>query len=286
MSSNSQSMFARTINEHTNALRASVEQCIRQFFSPSANDRRSSAETAFASAERLKAMLIAADRPAWLVELASNLQIAIQHHSNENSIAALQAIAILQPRLKSHQWDIAQLEATGHFDFDAVFEKCRKECRITELFDEVIEWLQKIVESDDVDSRRMVQELEQVIATLKKSRTGSYLAQRSAWSFLKTWMHHSKWEYLTKIPLIGPLMKGLHKTLEDGDKRMVELHEAMQAEVEAKIIKDFPMIAYSPIALPVIEYEGTAGAEIIDAEIVNAAKDGDEPKRDKSATQS
>lgn len=209
-----------------------------------------SLQRANAAADNLISILHPSDRPSWLTTLRDQLSEAIQHSNNTNSVDPILTIANLKPQLDRHKWDMESLESHQAFDFDEIFERHRAESKIPELFEAVIDCLEQIVASGHVDSVSMVCELEEVIATLKKSKNGSYFSWRNGWIFFRAWMHNAKWEYLFKTPLLGPLMKSLHQTIKDCDAGMVKVEEETHEEIENKLSVEFPKLAYEPIALP------------------------------------
>ena len=66
------------------------------------------------------------------------------------------------------------------------------------------------------DDLSLINELNYIIDTLIAARTGSYFATGSAWSFFTQWMQNTIWELISDLPIVGPAMRGLRKTLDDG----------------------------------------------------------------------
>lgn len=254
MATPSETFFKRTLDQKTQEARDAVAMCIRQYLAPKPDQRHSSAKAAFEAIGRIIEMLHQTDRPDWLLQLQSRLEVATHHHSDSNGIEAVHAIAShLYPQLQRHQWHIGSEEDALGFDFDAVYERFRNESRLPDLFDEIIKCLKDLVDTDAIDSVRAIRELNNIIATLHRARIGSYFATRGAWYFVTTWFKNTGWELLSSIPVAGSAAKGLRKTLEDANKEMKSLHDKIQAELESQISADFPLLEYKQPVFPKLE---------------------------------
>lgn len=171
MTPSSETMFKRNLAYLTAGLHNEVNNCINAYLSPNNADRRNASEKALAAAERLSNTLAPQDRPAWLADLIMRLQIARNQHDGVQSIEPLQEIATrFYPQMKTHIWAFNEPEMPSSVDFDNLFENCRNECRIPELFDQIIAILNEIAQSGHVDSIKMLDELKKVIATLEKRK--------------------------------------------------------------------------------------------------------------------
>jgi len=250
----SESFFSRTLDQKTDEARKAVDECIKQYLSHNPKKRDSAAQTAFAAVDRIFQLLHSNDHPAWLPLLHRDLNFAKNHSQDNNGVVAVLRIASeLYPQLLNHQWNVGTSESASGFDFDAIYEKYRAECRISDLFDELIKNLKEIVASDAIDSVTALRELNKVIATLHSARKGSYFATRGAWYFVATWFKNTGWELLGTIPVAGSVVKGLQKTFEEGDVKMKALHDNIQSDFETQIASDFPRLEYRAPALPAIE---------------------------------
>lgn len=211
----------RMLRHHTGELGNQIDTCLAAFLGPSNEPRSQSASTALECSNRLLSFLSPEDRPEWLKELSRNLQLAYENHSTAASVGPMRRVMELRPEIDRHDWKVSTTPIL--FDFDEIFEACRDECMVPELFDEVISWLQQIVDSGEVDDDRILRSIESMIASLRRARNGSYVATVNGWPFLKAWAKNSMWEFLASIPAISPLVKGFRKTLTDGDGRIEQM---------------------------------------------------------------
>jgi hypothetical protein len=255
MVSNSESFFQRTLDEKTTEAIAAVQECVTAFLAADPGGRQKNATSASDAVNRIVKMLHPQDRPYWLTQLLSSLELAKNHHNDYNGIEAMQKIASeLQPALIRHKWKLADIESAEGFDFDAIYSKYKGENKIPELFDEIIAAMTRIVESREIDSVKALNELLQVIATLKNARNGSYFATRNAWFFVATWFKNTGWELLSDIPVLGATVRGLRKTMEDMNDGMQNMHDQIQEDLGNQLIQGFPRLEYHAPYIPKLEY--------------------------------
>jgi hypothetical protein len=178
------------------------------------------------------AVLAKSDTPSWLRDLTSGLNNYVRE--SWTSADFLQNFVSFKTSLDNHQWvfDAASEKA---FDFDAVYEHYKKESRLPELFDEVIRILQEIHSSGAIDSNSMLSALGKVIATLKKSKGGTYFAFDSAWNFLISFVSNYMWGLLGEIPTLGPALKALDKAITEMTVEMATFREGVTNELQIRV---------------------------------------------------
>jgi len=130
------------------------------------------------------------------------------------------------------------------YDFDQLFEKFRSESKLPVLFDSLIEILEKIGESNEIDSRKIVDSLNKLIATVKKNKNGSYFSTRCMLDLFTSVFRKFLWAELIKIPGLDSLLKALQETFQELDNEMANIHENMKTEMTKKFSSEFPFIGY------------------------------------------
>lgn len=200
------------------------------------------AKRAYGRAVSLSELLPAKRVPNWLDSLKKNLSaLAGEFRGNRPLLA--ETIVLLRGQLESHHWDF---EPGPQVDFEAMCNNYYREYGIESLFTEVIRLLEAIIASGEIDSLRMKQSLEDVLAVAKKGKSSSFLAQMFTWNFLKEWMRNSVWEYAYLTPLAGPLVKALKKTIDEGSEKFEQVgHNA--EEMVATAADQFLITSYLPV---------------------------------------
>lgn len=255
----------RFVNEKHNELAASLDQFVNALVSENLEHKKKIAEATRSKASDLRASISQQDRPSWLDQLVSNLNLFIADKWKQPDI--INYLINNVPSIKNHKWVFENPDKIG-FDFDAIFEHYKSNSRLPELFDEIIKILEEIQNSEEVDSVAMMSALGKVISTLKKNRDGSYFSINGAWSFLISFLQNYMWAELAKIPVLGTAMESLEKTIKETNEEMFKVHSEAQEEMkntvenEVKGLKkktkfDFVEYNKSGAMLPYLESEST-----------------------------
>jgi len=242
--------FLRFVNERFQDFKCRLTELMRVLPLEDLNEKASKAAATLDRARLLRGALAERDRPAWLAPIESSFQQYCGSPRDQNlAVRLLETVARFFPAIDDHKWAF-DFSGDEPFDFDGVYERFRAESRIPELFDKLIELLEQIVQSEEIDSRKIIQTLQTIIATLKKNRTGSYFSLIGTWTFVRSYLKNVAWEVISNVQVLGPLIAALRKTLEELDTNVCDLHQKMVSELQPKLTAEFPKIVYAPLGLP------------------------------------
>lgn len=232
MTESSTEVFVRLIKSKHESLIKSLTRLQRALVGEDIEKKVVYARKALEEATALSSLLTDPDKPNWLQPLYQRLQT----YSNNPSVEAynfLQAVIPLIEPILNHDW-FGSTHKTA-LDFDAIFEKYKKESRLDELFQEIIRILESILESGEIDSNSMLRALERMISTLRSCKKGSYFHINSSWEFLVNFIQNYLWEELSKIPGLGSAATALRKTLEETNEEMFKVHKSVKKELEKSV---------------------------------------------------
>ncbi len=225
---NSLDYFIRQIQEKHSALVNSSNVLIQTLAGEQLPGKYVASEHTNKLAISLSDSLASADRPGWLVTT-----IIYTQRFNEKTWTAGELLVNFlkyKTELDTHQWQFDQ-PVDQAFNFDAIFERFRKESQLPRLFDEIVVMLDAIKASDTVDSRKMHDALSRIVATVKKGKTGSYPAFTGAWQFLISFLENFLWAELSKIPVLGTITDSLRKAINETSEEMNKLNADMRTEI-------------------------------------------------------
>ena len=255
----------RFVTQKHNELKGSLKQLVNILVSENLEEKKTQAKKSLDMSNDLRAAISDQDCPSWLNSLIDALKQFIGGRSNQNGLITHLITNLSQ--INNHKWAF-DAQAEKSFDFDSIFEHYKAQSRIPELFDKIIEILEEIQSSGEVDSVSMMTALGKVIATLKKNKDGSYFSLNSAWAFLISFLKNYMWGELSKIPVLGTAMEALEKTIKETNEEMFKVHSSVQSEMkktvesEVKGLKqktNFDFVGYdkSGNSLPQIESSST-----------------------------
>ncbi len=210
--------FLRFVNERYNDFKSRLTELMQVLCLNDSAEKARRAKLALEAAKSLEAALASQDRPAWLQPLAAALQ-TYQPDQAHLAQPLMQAIGNNCAAATNHQWAF-DFSDEHPFDFDGLYERYEAESKIPELFDKLVELLDEIVQSGQIDSIRVLHTLETIIATLKKNRSGSYFGVLGTWNFVATYLKNIAWDTFLEVPILRVPVKALRETMEQLDKEV------------------------------------------------------------------
>ncbi len=236
MTSNDSVQFhQRFVTEKHNELISSLNLLVNVLVSENIEKKKTVSEATLKKALALKASMSKKDSPPWLVPLIKGLEALLDNKWQQADLMN-SLIKNLEP-IRNHKWVFDDPDKKD-FDFDAIFEHYKSQSRLSELFDEIIKILEEIKTSGEVDSLSMMTALSKVISTLKQNKDGSYFSLNSAWSFLISFLKNCMWAELAKVPVLGPAMEALEKTINEANDEMFKVHSEIQNEMKNTVEKE------------------------------------------------
>lgn len=246
----SETAFLRMVDERYGQFRDRLREFAATLAGTNQQDKIEKASRLLAAASALKDALADPDQPTWLQPITTATQNYSQHPTNGHVIGVLaDAIGTHYGAAVQHDWAFMPSD-DGAFDFDALYELHQSQSQIPVLFDKLIESLEKVVQCDDLDSRRAIHALEMIIATLKKNQKGSFFSLICTWDFTAVFIKNVAWELLAEIPGLRAVVKAVRETMGEIDTAMTKLHRDVATDLHKKLAVEFPALEYRPIPLP------------------------------------
>jgi len=202
--------------------------------SPQKEARLSSTKAVFDNANALSEQLAPADRPQWLTALIQACNLYIEKTNKNQSVTSeLRLIIGSEKSATDHSWEAARSNLSPLLDFDEILERHRNNEVVNLLFDQLIESLEKIIDSDELDSRRATEDLERLIATLKKSKKGTFQAQVFSFDFAKGWVKNFAIEWVKDTKVAKVAHAAATKTVDELDITFDEARQEIQAVIDS-----------------------------------------------------
>ena len=157
--------------------------------------------------------------PSWLDELLQNTTRYRMKHTNGIAtwIAHLKSLIANAPLVENHTWFQTEEEHDPAFDVDQLINAARAEYKIDELFERIIETLRGLSVSEELDSARAIRDLEEIIAILRRAKSGSFHAQYTSWEFARRFVPNLISAYLKRSDLTGPAIEAFEQTAQELD---------------------------------------------------------------------
>lgn len=241
--------FTRLVKERHQELISASQSLLISLAGENQEKKLSAAQHTLKIAIDLRAVISNNDIPSWLTDTIYQLQNFTNTHRTADLIINFVNI---KPLIEKHQWIFDQ-NTDKSFDFDSIFEHFKNESRLPELFEQIIRILEEIESSGEVDSLTMCRALGKLIATIKKSKDGSYFSLISGWEFLLSFLNNYMWGELSNIPVLGPMFEALSQTIKETNDEMFKVHNQVQNEMVRTVTADVKILASKP-SFPFITY--------------------------------
>lgn len=238
----------RATSEHIEKLVAERHNAVRQSYEAlliaiAANDRQSVQEKNARLLEELQALgaVVAREHwPDWLASLINNTNRFKTNHSNGQAtwVAHLKCLMQNYDQMQNYQW-FAEPDAKPAFDVDQLIAKAKAQHKVDDLYQGVIQTLQALADSGEMDSVKAVKDLEAIIQILKNAKKGSFSSQIAAWSFARRFVPNLISAYAKRSDVVGPAIEAFEKTAEELDVNFKKAAEQVVLELNAAVKDGF-----------------------------------------------
>lgn len=235
--------FLRLLKEKHAALITEIDSLLKALVLSDANTKTVQNNSALRAADDLARCLSSNDRPNWLLTLTSYLQWYRDNgNTPEASYTHVKHIISIDQALKEHVWQTSDND--NSYDFEAIYRRFYNESRLQVLFDELVTTIEKIMDSGEIDSKRLSSLLDKLTATIKKNKSNSYFSIMNTWNFIISLLKNYLWEELTNIPALGTLLTALLNTIKEVDSELASIHKQIANDIKSQCDTDFSLLTY------------------------------------------
>jgi len=243
-------IFINALNKNINALKESLGKFLGFIASGNKSSLSKQATDVQSKVRNLKDILPEENWPKWLQTLDKNIDIYINNRfenlPGDQLRNILNFLDTSYNLIQSFKDSLNLEESVVYYDFDEVYRHYRDNSRIPELFNKIIEILEKIINSDKIDeiSIKNMNKLKSIIATLYKTKKGSYFSLLSTWNILTVYSRNLVKEITKKIPVLNVFYNAYEKTLEEMEPEIKNLHDNVKKDFQEKFKLTFSFLPY------------------------------------------
>lgn len=235
MNNESLNIFLRLVQEKHEQLKSQVTALIKVFVQENIDSKKVQADRCNTAAEDLARALSVKDHPNWLKEIIRWTKWYSDNYKiKDSTFSAFQKIMPLITQLNNHQWVFTENMGDEDFDFDKLYERHKKDGKLEDLFDSLINIIAQMVASGEIDSIRVKTDLERLVALLQQNKEGSYFSVMASWEFLRGFLKSTTWAAIDSIPVLKQLKKGFEDTVDEMDIELERVHESIKSEMKSK----------------------------------------------------
>jgi hypothetical protein len=241
--------FNRSLKESSQRFNGALTEFIKQLTLSDKTKKTDAAKNAVTTLDILKTLLVPSDRPKWMEPLRHGLDVYSQKAQFDDAgLTVMRDILHWYPAIQQQNWDLQ--DNKGAIDFQTIFAEHYEKSEIPKLFNELVGYLQQIVDSGAIDSIKFVQGLEKVIATIRENAESKSFAAIWTWYSLKTYLAEAIRYALLNGPGIKYLTNPAKQTLEKLNAEMPKFENEIKHATDGLFIFDVPLFENQTPKLP------------------------------------
>lgn len=232
--SESLQVFLRFLNQRYEELKIHLEQMLRSMSTNDEQKKISSTREFLTSASGLALTLAPSDRPKWLKELIDHSEwyVASMGISEANHTHLMRIMANYEKAM-SHDWLFNHTNADLGYSFDEMYELYQQDSRIQEHCDGLVETLNFMIDSCEIDSVSAINSLDQLIRLIERNRRGSFSSMLATNDFISRFIKNGTWMHIRKIPGVKNLKDNFEKTAKELDNELDRLQKDITNDVQS-----------------------------------------------------
>jgi len=250
--SNSHQRYLKFLEEHTAHLLPDLRAVKNNFLSLS-NTKESRIESiqtyilrVKGNYDKLVAFLPAKERPGWLVQLGKALEYSGFGNNSNDDNNYFESISGIVKNIEGFKWELHTIASTNEIDFVQIYQLFYAESKLPTLFEEIEAIFTKIINSKEIDSIRVLQSMDNVVATVKKNYKRDFFSVVCTKDFVVNFGRNYLIEILRRIPALESFIPALEKTFSEMDMEVVSLRESVADAIVKRAVSTNPLVTYSP----------------------------------------
>ncbi|MDH5544401.1 MAG: hypothetical protein OEZ43_02345 [Gammaproteobacteria bacterium] len=233
--SESLQVFLRFLDQRYSEFKLQLEIVLETMTSNDQESKLSNARQLLSSGSALALTLAASDRPSWLREIIDNTEWYVGNYGNNSANHAyLMKILGNFDTALNHEWLFTQTETAQSYNHDNLYQNLNGESRIVELFDQMAETLNQMIDSCEIDSVSAINSLDQLILLIKQNRQSSFFSVTATQDFITRFIKNATWMHIRKIPGVKTLKDNFEKTIKDMDTEIDRVQKEISNAIQQR----------------------------------------------------
>jgi hypothetical protein len=247
------------VQERHAAVKTAFEELLNSYATGDQSRIVSANESLRAALNQLRAVVATQHLPPWFKDLAQQAdQYASRHNVGMPVWSAHLDSALRNAQaLNQESWSFSD-EPEVLFNIDEIVRKAREEHKIDALYGRVIECLDALLRSGEIDSIKAATDLQRLIATLSEAKVGSFSSQILSWQFARRLLPNIIAAYVKRNSVTGPLIEAFEKTASEldvglgaakdqiGERILMAAADALRTDASAGITHEGILFLESP----------------------------------------
>ncbi|MGB3795250.1 MAG: hypothetical protein WA957_02995 [Alteraurantiacibacter sp.] len=213
----------------------------------------------------LKAVIAGKHWPDWLKKLDQASHLYATRHTNGLSTwrSHLESVIDNSRGLLNESWDF-ESSVEVLFDINAIIEKAKADHGVDLLYQSVIECLQELINSGEIDSVRASSDLTRMVETLRKVQSSSFSSQVFTWRFASRLVPNIIASYVKRNSITGPIIEAFEQTAAELEVSLASAKNQIGEEAlssASNVLRSGIDLSTSPVWVGLLETHETSSVD-------------------------
>ncbi|MAT91033.1 MAG: hypothetical protein CME59_00365 [Halioglobus sp.] len=194
------------------------------------------------------------DHPEWLRNcIAITGAYNANHEDPRHNVKLLNKLMHQSHALRNHTWEMTDQDRRDDLNLDKIYQQYRDQSRLPELFKALIEMLEAILASGEIDSIAARQSIEELLGFVRANQHGGLYSLLTSREFIGKFMKNWAWEYARDLPGIKQTAKAFEKTVEDMGLETDEVYGHISESLNEKLPGGLAALPHKPQVIGYLE---------------------------------
>lgn len=228
-------VFLRFLNQRYTELKSQLENMLKTMSSSDEEAKLTASREFLSTSSGLALTLAASDRPAWLKDLIDNTEWYVANHGSEgaNHTHVMHIIDRYEQAMH-HEWQFDPTDEGTSYSYDELYEDYRNESKIEALSEGMVDALNQMIDSCEIDSVSAINSLDQLVLLIDQNKSGPYSSISATREFIAKFLRNTTWMQIRKIPGVKNFKDIFEKTAKELDIELDRLHRDIVAEIQQR----------------------------------------------------
>lgn len=218
--------YVDLLNESQQRLSLVIHKCIKSISGIEISTKQKSVSDLKDEIKHYLRIIPKSNYPIWLIQLQKATNIS-KIGDNYDYTNLLDTIVEYSKEALSNNW----IDDT--IDFEAIYQKYRKESNVDLLFEELISLFEKIIENEELENEIMSKGLTKLISLIKVNKGKSKGSDTSIIDYILVFLKNYVIEFAKEIPVLKTIIISVQKTLKELNLEVNNIQKNTIVEIQA-----------------------------------------------------
>ena len=234
-------MYADAVKQRSAEVKQALANLIGKYVGCSEDERKTLVERLRHSCKVVMNTLIPTQYPRWLPEVHNHCEKFLRNPSDPGHANRL-AQAMTACYSQVDVIDLSTANEPNPYDLDALYEQAKAENKIPELFDRLIESIQRIIDDRIIENVTILEAIKSTLDVLKANRSGSLVSMRQSFGLVRVFLSEFAIRLIKTVPVAKQAVEAIEAAVSSMDKGFDDVAQTIDELTKVEIARRFPSL--------------------------------------------